>query len=79
MSEILELILGGLLEFVLSPLLEVIDWAAVWRLLLCLALAGGAVVLIYHATPRRGLRLAASIPTAIVGVGSGLLWERRSR
>ena len=72
----------GLLEFIAS-LLEFIvglaDLVAWWRFFACLLLSLTLVALIYRLIPNQDACLALSIPTVLVGLVIGVIWQRRNR
>jgi hypothetical protein len=48
-----------------------------WRFYLCLALSLAAVGLIYWLIPSQALCLSLSIPVAVIGIGTGIVWQLR--
>lgn len=64
-----------ILEFICG----IIDLLASWRFYVCLLLALALVGLIYFLIPDRGVCLGLSIPVVVIGMGSGIYWQRRNR
>ena len=63
-----------IIEFI-SGIFEVLGW---WRFYLCLLLSLALVGLIYWLMPDRSLRLL-SVPVAVVGIATGIVWQWRNR
>jgi hypothetical protein len=48
-----------------------------WRFYLCLFLTVAVIGLIYWLIPDQAVCLAISIPVAVIGIGTGIVWQIR--
>ena len=61
-----------------GSMFEMFGFLGLWRLLICLILSAGVIGFIYWLFPESGWRIALSIPVALVGLGTGIVWEVRN-